>query len=72
MNILKQITAGFTLTAMMIFSPFAMSDVEGSVGLSSDYFWRGMSQNAGDLAADFGIEASSGRFYGGVWASQVI
>ena len=71
MNILKKLTAGLTLTVMMIFSPFAMSNVEGSVGLSSDYFWRGMSQNAGEVAIDFGLEASHNRFYGGVWASQV-
>ena len=71
MNIFNKIATGLTLGIVMIFSPLAVSEVEGSVGMSSDYFWRGMSQNAGEVAIDFGLEASHNRFYGGVWASQV-
>ena len=71
MNILKNITTSLTLAFAMIFSPLMLADVEGSVGLSSDYFWRGMSQNGSEPAIDFGLEASHDRFYGGVWASQV-
>ena len=39
------------LIAAACFSPLMYADVEGEIGLGSDYFWRGMSQNAGSSAA---------------------
>ena len=71
MNILKKTTTSLITAFALIFSPMMLADVSGSVGFSSDYFWRGQSQNAGEVALDLGIEASHNRFYGGVWASQV-
>ena len=50
---------------------FVYSDVSGSVGISSDYIWRGVSQSAGNPSYNLNLEANSKGFYGGVWAGQV-
>ena len=50
---------------------FVYSDVSGSVGISSDYIWRGVSQSAGNPSYSLNLEANSKGFYGGVWAGQV-
>ncbi len=52
-------------------TPFVWSDVSGSVGISSDYIWRGASQSAGNPSYNLNLEADAKGFYGGVWAGQV-
>ena len=47
------------------------AEVSGSVGLTSDYFFRGVSQTQGSSAIQGGVDASKNGFYGGVWASTV-
>jgi len=59
------------LIAAACFSPLMYADVEGEIGLGSDYFWRGMSQNAGSSAVSAGLKLENSGFYGSVWASQV-
>jgi len=53
------------------FSPLMYADVSGSVGVDSDYFWRGVSQNNGDPATSLNLEYQGDGFYVGTWASDV-
>lgn len=45
--------------------------VSYNVGVTNDYVFRGVTQNGGDAALQGGIDISEGKFYGGVWASNV-
>jgi uncharacterized protein (TIGR02001 family) len=42
-----------------------------NVGVTSEYSFRGLSQNAKDPAVFGGADLSAGAFYAGAWASQV-
>jgi len=59
------------LLAAAIFTPYTYADVSGSVGVSSDYFYRGVSQNDGNTALDLGLSWTGDGFYAGAWGSQV-
>lgn len=43
----------------------------GNVALATDYTFRGISQTNGSSAIQGGFDASSGKIYAGVWASNV-
>jgi uncharacterized protein (TIGR02001 family) len=43
----------------------------GNVGLTTDYVFRGISQTFNDPAVQGGVDFTCGRFYAGVWASNV-
>jgi len=45
--------------------------VDGYLGYSSDYIWRGVSQTSGNAAMQGELSVSKGGLYGGVWASEV-
>ena len=65
-NILVLLTA---LTALISGPAFAL---EGEIGVSSDYMWRGMSQTDGKPALNIGAWQDVGKgFYVGAWASNV-
>jgi len=59
------------LLAVAIFAPLTYADFSGSVGVSSDYFWRGVSQNDGNHAIDLDLNYQGNGFYAGAWVSQV-
>jgi uncharacterized protein (TIGR02001 family) len=42
-----------------------------NLGVTSDYIFRGISQNARDPAAQGGVDITYGIFYAGVWGSDV-
>jgi uncharacterized protein (TIGR02001 family) len=45
--------------------------VSSGAQMSSDYFWRGVSQNAGKSAFSGNLDVSYGAFTAGVWGSEV-
>tara|TARA_X000001036_G_scaffold402854_1_gene408968 strand:+ start:44 stop:652 length:609 start_codon:yes stop_codon:yes gene_type:complete len=49
----------------------AFADVSGSLGYTSDYVWRGVSQSGGSGALQVDLMLEKNGLYGGVWASQV-
>lgn len=49
----------------------AFADVSGSVGYTTDYVWRGVSQSGGQGAMQANLMLEKNGLYGGVWASQV-
>ena len=70
MNILKKIIFGSILSlSSLVFADVSLS---GNVGLTTDYIWRGMTQNDGNpsISGGFDLEDDSG-FYLGVWAANV-
>ena len=70
MNILKK----FIFGSFVFLSSFVFTDVSlsGNVGLTTDYIWRGMTQNDSNpsINGGFDLEDDSG-FYLGVWAANV-
>ena len=70
MNTFKKFIFGLIFSL----SSFSFADVSlsGNIALTSDYIWRGMTQNAGDpsVSGGFDLEDDSG-FYLGVWAANV-
>ena len=62
------------LVALLLLLPaqvFAGEIFSGTVAVSSDYVWRGYSQNSGNVAASGGVGVALGSFTMGAWASQV-
>ena len=70
MNTFKKFIFGliFSLSSLS----FADVSLSGNIAITSDYVWRGMTQNAGDpsVSGGFDLEDDSG-FYLGVWAANV-
>ena len=65
-------TKAALFSALLLLPSFAVQgDTSGTVALSSDYFWRGISQNAGNPAISLGYEIKENGFYAGIWGSQV-
>ncbi len=67
---IAQIT-GLALATALI-SPIASAEVSGEVSVTNDYRFRGVSQTAGDVAVQAGIDYSHDNgFFAGAWASNV-
>lgn len=64
-----KILAGWVLLALGAFP--ALAEVSGSVALTTDYVFRGISQTREDPAVQAAIDFTQGRFYLGVWGSNV-
>lgn len=59
------------ITALLL-SPQAFAALDGNIGLSSNYLWRGISQTQDATAVDGGIDYShDSGFYAGFWSSNV-
>lgn len=61
------------LTAGALMAPTAVAEGEFSanVALTTDYVWRGVSQNSANPAIQGGFDYANGNFYAGTWASIV-
>ncbi|MBL6970364.1 MAG: hypothetical protein ISR68_03100, partial [Campylobacterales bacterium] len=62
------------IVALSISTSSAMAsqtEVSANVALTSDYIWRGMTQNIKDPAIQGGFDISNGGYYAGTWASNV-
>lgn len=68
---MKNVTKVLLVTAMV--APFqAQAEVVGNVALTTDYVWRGITQNLEDPAIQGGFDyAAENGFYAGVWGSNV-
>ena len=71
MNIIKKLF----FVSLLSLSSFSFTEVSlsGNVAITTDYVWRGMTQNAGDpsVSGGFDLEDDSG-FYIGAWAANVL
>lgn len=61
----------FLALALSLCTLPAFADFSGSLGYTSDYMWRGVSQSAGSGAMQVDLMLEKNGLYGGVWASQV-
>jgi uncharacterized protein (TIGR02001 family) len=59
------------LLGLLVLSTSAFADVNGSIGYSSDYMWRGATQSAGASSLNAGIELDSNGFFVGAWVGEV-
>jgi len=61
------------IAAGTVFTPLAQADgtFSANVALTSDYVWRGVSQNDENPAVQGGFDYENGLFYAGTWASNV-
>lgn len=66
------------LTTIMMIAALSVSsltahaaDFSGTIGLSTDYFWRGISQNNHSLAPSIDLAVEHEGWYVGTWASPV-
>ena len=71
----KLISRGLALAmvAGAFTAPTALAEGEfsGNVALTTDYVWRGVSQNSENPAVQGGFDYANGAFYAGTWASIV-
>mmetsp|Transcript_19968 Transcript_19968/g.51830 ORF Transcript_19968/g.51830 Transcript_19968/m.51830 type:complete len:223 (-) Transcript_19968:10-678(-) len=71
----KMISRGLALAMMAgaFTAPAALAEGEfsGNVALTTDYVWRGISQNNENPAIQGGFDYANGGFYAGTWASIV-
>ncbi|MEL6414140.1 MAG: TorF family putative porin, partial [Pseudomonadota bacterium] len=71
----KMISRGLALAmiAGAFTAPTALAEGEfsGNVALTTDYVWRGVSQNSENPAVQGGFDYANGAFYAGTWASIV-
>ena len=71
MNNLHKLLCSSVITATLLTST-AHAEVTANVALTSDYVWRGISQNQEDPALQGGFDyAHDSGFYAGVWGSNV-
>ena len=59
------------LLGLFVLSTSAFADINGSIGYSSGYMWRGVSQSAGASSFNAGIEVDSNGFFVGAWVGEV-
>ena len=60
------------LTLLLAFSVMpAFAGMDGFVGYTSDYMWRGQTQTQGGGAFQAGVELDYEGFFVGVWGSEV-
>jgi uncharacterized protein (TIGR02001 family) len=61
-----------SIIAVAMMAPIAHAEITANVALTTDYVWRGTSQNQEDPALQGGFDyAHESGFYAGVWGSNV-
>ena len=71
MKTLKLTLVTTALIASFSATQSALAAVSGNVALTSNYIWRGVTQNMEDPAIQGGFDYESSGFYAGAWASSV-
>ena len=71
--IIKNTALAAVLATGTMFTTVAQAvTIEGNVGATTDYIWRGMTQNQGDTSFSGGIDISTeGGFYAGTWVGDI-
>ena len=59
------------LATLLMLPTLAFADVSGSMGMYSDYLFRGESQSMGSSSLQGWIQLEKNGVYGGAWAGQV-
>ena len=68
---IKQLFTGAAVAATLATSTTAMAELSGNIGVTSEYYFRGLTQSAG-AAVQGGVDyAAASGFYAGMWGSNV-
>ena len=72
MKTLKMTAVATALVASFAASESVLAEVSGNVALTSNYVWRGVTQNAEDPSIQGGFDyAADSGFYAGIWGASV-
>ena len=67
----SKISIAALMAGTMLSPAMAEMSVEANIGITTDYIWRGMSQNAGGTSASGGLDVDFGNgFYAGTWVGD--
>ena len=71
--IIKNTALAAVLATGTMFTTVAQAaSIEANVGFTTDYIWRGMTQNDGDTSFSGGIDISTDSgFYAGTWVGDI-
>ena len=68
----KSALAAVLATGTMFTTVAQAASIEANVGFTTDYIWRGMTQNDGDTSFSGGIDLSTDSgFYAGTWVGDI-
>ena len=71
-HLVKTTAIGLLFGSASLVAPAkAESSLEGNIGFTNNYVWRGMTQTDDQAAISGGLDFSAGGFYAGTWASNV-
>jgi uncharacterized protein (TIGR02001 family) len=70
-TILKLLGASMLTSALMSGAAHAEGEITGSVALTSDYVFRGVTQTLNEPAIQGSLDYTNESFYAGVWGSNV-
>ena len=68
---MKTITLITLFVGALAFITNAYASVSGNLQVTTDYIWRGVSQNGNKAAVNGGLEYEGSNFYTGVWISSL-
>ena len=71
MHIVHKTLLASAILAGITASGQAVAELEGNIGLASNYIWRGVTQTDDQAAISGGLDYSASGFYVGTWASNV-
>jgi len=70
-SVSKASLAGLLMAGTMLATPALAADIEGNIGVTTDYIWRGMTQNDGGTSASGGLDVSfDSGMYIGTWVGD--
>lgn len=68
----KSVLAAAVLASSLVSVPALAAEIEANIGVTSDYIWRGMTQNSGYSSISGGVDVDYGNgFYAGTWVGDV-
>ena len=72
-NAIKHTALAAVLATGTMFTTVAQAaSIEANVGFTTDYIWRGFTQNSGDTSFSGGVDMSTdGGFYVGTWVGDI-
>src|SRR6056300_210385 len=71
MNITQKTLAAVLVSSTALVSAASAAEISANVGATTDYIWRGMTQNDGGSSLSGGLDVDFGNgFYAGTWVGD--
>ena len=68
---MKNITLITLFVGASAFITSAYAEISGNLGVTSNYLWRGLSQNGTEASVSGGLDYSGDGFYAGFWTANL-